>query len=219
VTGSDDEAVEVIGTLSESTEPSSPERAQPSFYRPFPQEYSPRMTILMRVYGDSAPIFPDLRRTIREADPDLSIVDLRTVDQLIRDADAQRRIPVAVLSLVALLAILLSAVGLYGVVAYGVRRRAHELGIRLAIGARPADLKRLVLRQGFAMVGIGLGIGIVGAMIATEVARTTLFGVGRLDAPIIGVVCTVLLVTGFFALYLPARWASRVEPMETLRGE
>jgi ABC-type antimicrobial peptide transport system permease subunit len=118
-----------------------------------------------------------------------------------------------------LLGLLLSAVGLYGVVAYGVRQRAHELGVRLALGARPSDVQRLVLRQGFVIVGIGLLIGAVGAVAVAQVARTTLFGVGRLDVPTVAALCTVLSVTGFAALYFPARWASRVEPVHTLRGE
>ena len=104
-------------------------------------------------------------------------------------------------------------------VAYGVRQRAQELGIRLALGARPSDVNRLVLRQGFIIVGIGLAIGAVGAVAVAQVARTTLFGFGRLDAPTVAVVCAVLSATGFAALYLPARWASRVEPAQTLRGE
>jgi putative ABC transport system permease protein len=219
VSGRDDEPIAVIGTLLDPGEPSRTQGAQPSFYRPFPQEYSARMTVLIRVHGDSARFFPEVRGTIRDINPDLSIVDLRTVDQLIDDADAQRRIPAAVLSFVGLLAVLLSAVGLYGVVAYGVRQRAHELGIRLALGARPADVKRLVLRQGFAMVGIGSAIGIGGAIAVAQVVRSALFGVEGLDAPALAVVCAVLSAAAFAALYLPARWASNIEPAQTLRSE
>lgn len=219
VSGMHDGPIEVIGTVAEPEEPSPTRTAQLSFYRPFPQEYSPRMTILIRAQGDSVPIVSDVRRTVRDANPDLAIVDLRTIDQLIGDADVQRRIPATVLSFIGSLALLLSGVGLYGVVAYGVRQRAHELGIRLAIGAQPAAIKRLVVREGFAIVSIGLAIGIVAAILATEVVRTALFGMGRPDALILAIVCTVLLATGFVALYLPARWASRVEPAVTLRGE
>jgi len=216
--GENREPIEVIGTVPDPKEPSASQGPQPALYQPFPQEYSPRMTVLMRVHGDPA-IFSQVRQTIRGVNPDLSIVDLHTVDQVLADADAQRRIPATVLSLVGLLGLLLSAVGLYGVVAYGVRQRAHELGIRLALGARPSDVKRLVLRQGFIIVGIGLVIGAVGTVAVAQVARTTLFGVGRLDVPTVVAVCTVLSATGFAALYFPARWASRVEPAQTLRGE
>lgn len=217
--GRNSDPVEVIGIVPDSNEPSPSQRSQPVFYRPFPQEYHARMTVLMRVEGDPAPLFSEVRRTLRGVNPDLAIMDLRTVNQVRDGADAQRRFPATVLSVVGLLGLLLSAVGLYGVVAYGVRERAHELGIRLALGARPADVKRLVLRQGFIIVGIGLAVGAAGAIVVTHVARNALFGVGRLDAPTLAVVFIVLSSTGFAALYLPARWAASVEPAQTLRGE
>jgi predicted permease len=219
VSGTNDEPIEVIGIVADVPDATPEDGVPASFYRPFPQEYSARMTVLTRGSGDPGPVSSEVRRTIREVNPDLSIVDLRTVDDLIENADAQTRIPVAVLSLVGSLALLLSAVGLYGVVAYGVRQRAPELGIRLALGARPTDIKRLVLRQGLAIVGTGLAVGIGGAVGVSLVARAALFGLGRLDAPVILIVSAILSATAVAALYLPARWASRVEPAHTLRGD
>lgn len=217
--GKDGERVEVIGTVPDIGERSLSRRPQPAFYRPFPQEYSAHMTVLMRVHGDPAPFFGEVRRTVRELNPDLSIVDLRTVDQLLDGMVAQRRGPATVLSLVGLLGLLLSAVGLYGVVAYGVRERVRELGIRLALGARPADVKRLVLRQGFTIVGIGMAIGAVGTVGLAQVVRSTLFGAGPADPATLAAVCAVLIATSVAALYLPARWASRLEPAHALRSE
>jgi ABC-type antimicrobial peptide transport system permease subunit len=118
-----------------------------------------------------------------------------------------------------LLGLLLSAVGLCGVVAYGVRERARELGIRLALGARPADVRRLVLRQGFTIIGVGLAFGAAATAALTQVMRSSLFGVDPLDPPTLATVCAVLTAVGFAALYLPARWASRIEPAQTLRAE
>ena len=177
------------------------------------------MTVLMRVHGEPGPFFGELRRTIREVNRDLSIVDLRTLDQLLDASAAQRRVPATVLSLVGLLGLLLSAVGLYGVVAYGVRERAREIGIRLALGARPTDVRRLVLRQGFTIVAVGVTVGGVGAIASAQVVRRLLFGISPFDPPTLATVCAILLVAAFGALYLPARWASRLEPAQTLRGE
>jgi ABC-type antimicrobial peptide transport system permease subunit len=211
--------LQVIGTVPDSKEQSLSQGPKLAFYRRFPQEYSAQMTVLTRVRGDTAPLLSEIRESIRSLNPDLSIVDLRTVNQVFDDMDAQRRVPATVFLVVALLGLLLSAVGLYGVVAYGVRQRAREFGVRLALGARPSDVTRVILRQGFLIVGIGSAVGAIGAIGVTQMARTALFGVGRLDAGTVAIVCAVLSGTGFSALYMPARWASRVEPAQTLRRE
>jgi predicted permease len=215
----DGEPIDVIGIVPDVGERSLDQRPQPTFYQAFPHEYSARMTILIRVHGDPGPLFGELRRTIREINRDLSIVDLRTLDQLLDASAAQRRVPATVLSVVGLLGLLLSAVGLYGVVAYGVRERAREIGIRLALGARQLDIRRLVLRQGFTIVAIGLTVGGVGAIASAQVVRRLMFGIGPFDAPTLASVCAILLAAAFGALYLPARWASRLEPAQTLRAE
>jgi putative ABC transport system permease protein len=213
------EPIEVIGIVPDVGERSLNQRPQPTFYQAFPHEYSARMTVLMRVHGDPGSVVGELRRTIREINRDLSIVDLRTLDQLLDASAAQRRVPATVLSVVGLLGLLLSTVGLYGVVAYGVRERSREIGIRLALGARPIDVRRLVLRQGFTIVAIGLTLGGVGAIASAQVVRGLLFGISPFDPPTLATVCAILLVAAFGALYLPARWASRLEPAQTLRSE
>jgi putative ABC transport system permease protein len=219
LTDADAEPIEVIGVVSnvEAGLPNQPPR--PVFYQPFEQQYAARMTVMMRVQGEPGSLFAEIRRTIREVNQDLAIVDLRTLDELIDGVAEQRRIPAAALALVGLLGLLLSAIGLYGVVAYGVRDRAVELGIRLALGARPADVRRLVLRQGLTLVAIGLAIGIGGSVALIQMARSTVFGASQVDPAVIAAVCTVLMATGLAALYVPARWASGLEPAQTLRGE
>jgi predicted permease len=211
----DGDPIEVIGIVPDVGD----QRPQPTFYQAFPHEYSARMTVLMRVHGDPGPFFGEVRRAIREVNGGLPIVDLRTLDQVVDASAAQRRVPATVLSVVGLLGLLLSAVGLYGVVAYGVRERAREIGIRLALGARPIDVRRLVLRQGFTIVAMGLTVGSVGAIASAQVVRGLLFGISPFDPPTLATVCAILLVAAFGALYLPARWASRLEPAQTLRGE
>jgi putative ABC transport system permease protein len=213
------EPIEVIGVVS-NLEKAAPARPpQPAFYQPFPHEYWARMTVVMRVQGDAGRWLTDVRRTIHDVNEDLAIVDLRTVDDLLDTRADQQRIPATAFVLVGSLGLLLSVVGLYGVVAYGVRERARELGIRLALGARPADVRRMVLGQGFSIIGIGLVIGVSASVAVARVIRSALFGTGALDPPTLGVVCAVLIAAGFAALYLPARWASDLDPAHTLRSE
>jgi putative ABC transport system permease protein len=158
---------------------------------------------------------------VQAINPDLAIVDLRTMDQVLDTSAAQRRTPAAMLTAIGLLGLLLSALGLYGVIGYGyvVRSRAHELGIRLALGAQPADVRRLVLAQGFRIVGIGLAIGFAATFALASVMRSLISGFGALDPLTSAAVLAVLLSAGFAALYLPARRASSLDPAHTLRGE
>jgi hypothetical protein len=219
VNETDAEPVEVIGVVADIVDASSTRRPQPAFYRLFPHEYAAQMSVVLRVQGEPGPVYADIRRAIREVNEDLSIMELRTIDEALDDRAGQRQNPATILAVVGLLGLLLSAVGLYGVVAYGVRERARELGIRLALGARPADVRRMVLRQGFTVVGLGLASGLAASAVLTRVARSTVFGVGSLDAASLAAVCAVLIAAGFAALYLPARWAAALEPAQTLRSE
>jgi putative ABC transport system permease protein len=219
VNETDAEPIEVIGVVGNILEAADRQRSQPAFYQPFPHEYAAGMTVVMRVQTDPGSMFEDVRRTIRDVNRDLSIVDLRTMEDVVGNVAEQRRVPAAAIAIVGMLGLLLSAVGLYGVVAYGVRERARELGIRLALGARPADIRKLVLRQGFRIVAIGVATGGVGAFVFTQIMRSRLFGSGAFDFVTLLTVSAVLVTTAFAALYIPARWASALEPAHTLRSD
>jgi ABC-type antimicrobial peptide transport system permease subunit len=177
------------------------------------------MTVVMRVQGEPSRFYAEVRRVVRDLHQGLAIVDLRTVDELQGLRAEQRRIPAIALALIGLLGLLLSAVGLYGVVAYGVRERAREFGIRLAVGARPSDIRGLVLSQGFTTVSIGLALGVATTAAFAQLLRSSVFGINAVDPFLVAGVCAVLVMTGFAALYIPARWASGVEPAYTLRSE
>jgi putative ABC transport system permease protein len=215
----DAESIEVVGVVPNLDQGSDTREPRPAFFRPFPHEYAARMSVVLRARANPSALFADVRRTVREVNRDLAIVDLRTMEDALDSYAQQRRVPATALALVGLLGLLLSAVGLHGVIAYSVRERARELGIRLALGARPTDVRRLVLKQGFKIVGIGLILGGAGTFVFAQVMRSTVFGVGTIDPATILAVCTVLLGAGFAALYLPARWASLIEPAHTLRND
>jgi predicted permease len=215
----DAEPIHVIGVVSSTHDTASSEPPTAAFYQPFPHHSASHMTVVLRTRAEPGAMFVDIRRAVQGINRDLAIVDLRTIDQMIELSARQRRMPAVLLAAISLLGLLLSAVGLYGVIAYVVRERARELGIRLALGARPADVRRLVLRQGFLIVFIGLAIGMAGTLALSRIVRSLMSGAGVLDPLTAGVVCAVLLTAGFAALYLPARWASTLDPAHTLRSE
>jgi predicted permease len=209
--------IDVVGVVRTVTRDDGGMRPQPMFYQPSSQEYSPRMTALVR--GDSSGTPAEIRRTIERVNPDLAIVDLRSVNDLLAARASQRRAPATAFTAIGALGLLLSAVGLYGVVAYSVRERARELGIRLALGARPVDVRRAVVRQGFAIVGIGLVVGLVFTAVFTQVIRSSLFGTRVLDPVTFAAVAAMLIGTAWTALYFPARWAAGLDPALTLRRD
>jgi predicted permease len=167
----------------------------------------------------SATLVPEVRRIMDELDPGLALAKLGTLEGLISSASAPTAFSLALVALAAGIALLLGAVGVYAVIAYAVSRRTAEIGVRLALGARAADVRWMVLRQGGAVVLAGIGVGLVGAVLLTRTLRAMLFGVSPTDVPSYAALTAVMLLVALAALYLPARRASRVDPMEALRAD
>jgi putative ABC transport system permease protein len=123
------------------------------------------------------------------------------------------------LSIFALIALVLAAVGIYGVMSYSVSQRTHEIGVRMALGARPRDVLRIIVKQGITLVGIGLGIGLIGAAALSRVMESLLFGIGATDAATFVLVSLLLSAIALLACFIPARRATKVDPMIALRYE
>jgi putative ABC transport system permease protein len=145
--------------------------------------------------------------------------EIKTFDDMLRPQLQPRRLGAAMFSVFGLLALVLAAVGLYGVVSYAVAQRTHEVGIRMALGARSEHVVRLVVRQGALLTLIGLVLGIAGALGATHLITHLLFGVSAADPVTFAGVCLILAAVAALASYLPARRATRVDPMIALRAE
>ena len=164
-------------------------------------------------------LVPEVRRIMDELDPGLALAKLGTLQGHIDSASAPTAFALTLVALAAGIALLLGAVGVYAVIAYAVSQRTAEIGVRLALGARAADVRWMVLRQGGLVVLAGIGIGLVGATLLTRTLRAMLFGVGPTDMPSYAALTGVMLSVSLLALYLPARRASRVDPMEALKAD
>jgi len=192
---------------------------QNQFYLPYPHAPFRYMTILVRTTGEPGALAPAVRRTLRAAAPSLGLYNVRTMDEWFRQAMWESRLYGQMFGMFALVALLLASLGVYGVVAYMVAQRTHEIGVRMALGARAADVLRLVVRSGIGLTSVGVVLGIAGAAGMTGVLRRLLFGVSATDPFTFVTVPLFLLGVALLACYLPARRAARVDPVIALRYE
>ena len=191
----------------------------PILYRPMLQASSLNMTLLVRGGGSPAALGASIEKEVRAADPELPIYGVRTMDEAMSSTVDQRRFAMNLLLLFAVTALLLSAIGVYGVIAFSVAQRRHEIGIRMALGARPGDVQRLLLRQGARLALAGVGLGLAGAFVLTGALSALLYGVSPRDPLTFGGIAALLTAVALAASYLPARGASRLDPIKALRSE
>jgi predicted permease len=213
-----DSAREVVGVAHDSKNRSLDESAAPYFYLPFFQYYQPNMTLEVRTAGNAAAIIPAVRREIAALDRDLP-VQSGTLEDALGLSLLPQRAGATLLGIFSVLGLVLASIGLYGVVAYTVAQRTRELGIRVALGAESRDIYRAVLGHGVKLTMFGLIIGIVAALILARLAQGVLFGVSSTDPITLGAVAVILAAVAFLASFIPARRATRVDPMVALRAE
>jgi putative ABC transport system permease protein len=180
---------------------------------------TPRTYVILKTAGHPDQVLNAARQVIREMDPSLPVALIRTMDDVLGEAQSRPRFLSVMLTLFSALALVLAAFGIYGVVAYSVAQRTAEFGIRMALGARQSDVLALVLGQGVRLTMAGLAIGLAGAFAATRVLSGLLYGVSPADAPTFALVTSLLAAVALLASYIPARRASKVDPMVALRYE
>jgi predicted permease len=195
------------------------EDPRPFFWEPMSQDYWSNGILTVRSEGNPQTLFGAVRKEVQALDPNLPLFDVKTLAEHMRFALFPPRIAAAVLGVFGLVALLLSAIGIYGITSYTVAQRTHEIGIRLALGAQFSDVLRLVLRHGLKLTLIGAALGILGAWLATRAITSVLYGVSATD-PFTFVFVSVLLVgVALLACYVPSRRATRVDPLVALRNE
>ncbi len=175
------------------------------------------MTLVIRSDGDPENLAPMVRRELRAIDPNQPISSVRTMEEVMSDTVGRARFNTLLLGLFAALATLLAAVGIFGVMNYSVTLRTREIGLRMALGARPREVLLLILKQGLLLTLLGVAIGLAGALALTRVMSGLLFGIGAADPATYAAIVLVLLVVSFIACYIPARRATRVDPLIALR--
>jgi predicted permease len=211
---------EIVGVVGDVRHAGLDEPTSPEFYLPFTQVLTVRLTVVARTTSDdSSSVAASLRGIIRQTDKESPIYNVRTMNQLLSSSVAKRRFNMILLGGFACVALLLASLGIYGVISYTVTQRTHEIGIRVALGAQPRDVLRMVLRQGMTLALAGVGCGLVGALALTRVMSGLLFGVSASDPATFALVALLLAAVAFVSCLIPARRATRVDPMVALRYE
>jgi predicted permease len=191
--------------------------SQETFYLDYGQ--SPSGTLTLRTDGPSGALVQPLREAVRSVDPEQPLFDIMTLDERVHLSLTGRRVPMQLIGLFAALALVLAAIGIYGVLAFAVAQRTGEFGVRMAIGADAGRIRRQVLADGARLLLPGLAIGVTGAIALGFVLRSQLFGVGAIDLPSLVLVVAVLASVALLACWVPARRAARTAPLEALRYE
>jgi ABC-type antimicrobial peptide transport system permease subunit len=173
----------------------------------------------LRSAGDTKSIVAAVRHEVQVLDPNLPLFNVRTLAEQRINSLATERMTATLLTAFGVLALLLSSLGIYGVMAYAVSQRTHEFGIRMALGAQAGDILQMVLKQGTALLAAGLALGVVGAIATTHLLWSFLYGVDTSDPVTIAGVAVLLALVALLACYVPARRATKVDPMVALRYE
>jgi len=210
---------EIVGVVGDLRYDGLSEDIGNNVYIPHAQDTWNAMMLTVRTHGDPNPLLGSIRGEIWSVDKKLSISEVKTMDQILDTQLARPRFSMFLLGLFAATALLLAAIGIYGVMSYSVAQRTREIGIRMALGALRGDVLRMVAGRAAVLAGVGTGAGIVGALAATRLLRTLLFGVDPADAGTFVAVSAVLILVALAASYIPARRATKVDPTVTLRYE
>jgi putative ABC transport system permease protein len=215
--------MEIVGVVGD-TKQAFEAAIQPTLFVPYQQPpidilggMYRNLSLVLKTTGDPLAVASGLRAAMQEVDRDQPLVRVRTMEEAMTESVAQPRLRTTLIALFSAVALLLSLIGVYGVMAYAVSERTHELGVRIALGAEPGDIRRLVVREGTRLSAVGIAIGIAGALATSRSLGALLFGVSATDPATFAIAAVGLAIAGLAAAYIPARRASRIDPVVLLR--
>jgi putative ABC transport system permease protein len=210
---------EVVGVVGDVKHFGLAVGAEPQMYVPHAQSPWPDMNLVLRTDGDPLVLAAGIREKVHAISPEAPLGPISTMHQILSDSVAQPRFRATLVGLFALAALVLAATGIYGVIAYLVSQRRNEMGIRLALGAESKDILRLIVGEGLKLIGAGILLGLMGALMLTRLLSALLFGVSATDPLTFVIIAIVMTTVALLACYLPARRATKVDPMIALRSE
>jgi putative ABC transport system permease protein len=217
--GKADKPMEIVGVVGDVKDTDLDRVPAPGFYVPYAQKSWSGMCVALRAAAEPTGLSSVARAEVAKLDPALPVHIIKTVDRMIHEQTAPKRIMTAMMSVLAAIALLLAGVGLYAVIAYAVSQRTHEIGVRMALGARSRDIMRLVTRQGLMLTLLGLALGMAGAYALTRVIAPLLYGVTATDPLTFILISLALAGAALLACWIPARRATKVDPLVALRFE
>jgi putative ABC transport system permease protein len=211
----------IVGVVGDVKITGVDEALKPVLYYPFRQTSSTFANLVVRTNSDPNALAGSIRSEVRNLEPDAAILNVRTMDEMIAQTPASfmRRFPALLIGIFAAVALLLASIGIYGVVSYSVSQQTHYIGVRMALGASPSDILKMVLKQGLLLALLGVGIGVLAALGLMRLLSTLLYQVSTNDVGTFGIVTGALFVVALLACYLPARRATKVDPLVALRYE
>jgi len=210
---------QIVGVISDVKSYSRDLPVEPEIYVPYLQDPWPGITLVIRTATDPLGFLTAVRREVRAVGTDQPLYNIRSMEQILSGSISQRRFHLLLIGAFSVLALILAAVGIYGVITYSVAQRTHEIGIRMALGASRTDMVKLVVRHGMAIVAIGMVIGLGGAFTVTRLISSLLFEVAPTDPATFALTSFLLTTVALLACYIPARRAAKVAPMVALRYE
>jgi putative ABC transport system permease protein len=211
----------IVGVVGDVKITGIDEALKPVLYYPFRQSSSTFANLVTRTNSDPNALAAVIRNEVRKLEPDAAILNVRTMDEMLAQTPASfmRRFPALLIGIFAGVALLLASIGIYGVVSYSVSQQTHYIGVRMALGAKPSDILKMVLKQGLFLSLLGVAIGVGAAFGLMRLLRTLLYQVSANDVSTFGIVTGTLFVVALLACYLPARRATKVDPLVALRYE
>jgi putative ABC transport system permease protein len=208
---------EIVGIVGDTKQSDIGTQTKPAMYLPHLQSPTPLMSLVVSTTSEPTALNMAVRNQISGVDKDVPVSNVSTMEQVVATSIAPRSFNMVLLTIFAVVALLLAAVGIYGVMSYSVTQRTHELGLRMALGARPSDVLKLVIKQGMMLALIGVAIGLIGAFVLMRLMSSLLYGIDASDPTTFGLIAGLLTLVALAACYFPARRATKVDPMIALR--